>query len=691
MNNVLLFLRGLRAYRRLRVSALYFWLSVVFLSTSAPAWAAYTTTLSVLTADDPVLIQGSNGTMYAALEYGGSETQGTACESNGCGYIISISPSGVVTFIHSFSGGTDGINPTSLILGSDGNLYGTTRGWPATGNIPGAPSTVFKVSPTTGAFTTLVTSPVGPDGQSPVVLSNVVEGSDSNFYFVSGANGPSPCSNSSYQSLCRTTSSGAVSQIAVFTQCGPNLLDNQILAGSDGNLYGAGLSSNQTWCFFQATLTGTITLLASTSIPQQDNVSLAFESNGLIYGVDDGGPPSGGWNGAGDIFTLTPTGTLTTLYSFSGTGYAPQALPLSLTLGSDGNIYGETLTYLHGGFGGTAYELTTGGAASTLFTFSGYAGYPGTGPIVTNSGVTTIYGLTDAYREVSSTSGLPVVAFYSLNLGSSTGADVSLTGTGSETTAGVLTYNLTIANAGPLSSTGTLAVDVIPPNATLVTSSSSSSCSQLTVGQGTQSGTLLCNFGTLASGQSTPFTVTLDLTPPATFNASWQASSAISDPNVSNNSLSVSVGPPTADLSISGSAKGTQASGVTYNVTVANSGPDEGQGVTVTLSVSSGTTLAAGSSSSCAQSGNTITCTVGTIAVNGTTPLTVILDGSGDASATFAVNTSADYNPNTTTNTVELGLTPSTVSEDSPLPPWAYLLLACGLLLVAQRRLKPLS
>lgn len=69
----------------------------------------------------------------------------------------------------------------------------------------------------------------------------------------------------------------------------------------------------------------------------------------------------------------------------------------------------------------------------------------------------------------------------------------------------------------------------------------------------------------------------------------------------------------------------------------------------------------------------------------------MILDGSGDASATFAVNTSADYNPNTTTNTVELGLTPSTVSEDSPLPPWAYLLLACGLLLVAQRRLKPLS
>ena len=89
------------------------------------------------------LVQGPAGNFYGAAAQGGAYRGGTVFE---------ITPSGTLTTLHSFcilSGCADGSNPDGLILGSDGNLYGTTYNG---GSFKGG--TIFKIS-LTGGLTTL--------------------------------------------------------------------------------------------------------------------------------------------------------------------------------------------------------------------------------------------------------------------------------------------------------------------------------------------------------------------------------------------------------------------------------------------------------------------------------------------------------------------------------------------------------
>jgi uncharacterized repeat protein (TIGR03803 family) len=64
------------------------------------------------------LIQATDGNFYGTTIYGGASNNGT---------VFMMTPSGVVTVLHAFTGGTDGAAPmASLLQATDGNLYGTT-------------------------------------------------------------------------------------------------------------------------------------------------------------------------------------------------------------------------------------------------------------------------------------------------------------------------------------------------------------------------------------------------------------------------------------------------------------------------------------------------------------------------------------------------------------------------------------
>jgi uncharacterized repeat protein (TIGR03803 family) len=63
------------------------------------------------------LVQGSDGYFYGATSRGDTNDSGTA---------ITISTSGALTTLYSFTGGNDGGGPNGLVQGSDGNFYGTT-------------------------------------------------------------------------------------------------------------------------------------------------------------------------------------------------------------------------------------------------------------------------------------------------------------------------------------------------------------------------------------------------------------------------------------------------------------------------------------------------------------------------------------------------------------------------------------
>ena len=86
-----------------------------------------------------------------------------------------------MTTLHSFSG-NDGGNPsTGLVQGTDGNFYGTT--YDSAPN--GGPGTVFQITPA-GVLTTLH-SFSGSDGGNP--LAALTQGSDGNFYGTTGVGG----------------------------------------------------------------------------------------------------------------------------------------------------------------------------------------------------------------------------------------------------------------------------------------------------------------------------------------------------------------------------------------------------------------------------------------------------------------------------------------------------------------------
>jgi uncharacterized repeat protein (TIGR03803 family) len=90
---------------------------------------------------------------------------------------------------------------------------------------------------------------------------------------------------------------------------------------------------------------------------------LLLASDGNFYGTT---PSYGADNGT--IFRITPTGTLTTIYRFSG--LADEGNPLAaLIQGSDGNLYGTTAGGLPNEYG-TVFKVTLDGTLTTLFVFT---------------------------------------------------------------------------------------------------------------------------------------------------------------------------------------------------------------------------------------------------------------------------------------------------------------------------------
>src|ERR1017187_3643397 len=100
---------------------------------------------------------------------------------------------------------------------------------------------------------------------------------------------------------------------------------------------------------------------------------LVQATNGGLYGTTSGG----GTDSAGTIFKITPGGTLTTLYSFCPQtnctdGAAPQA---GLVQAANGDLYGTTSGggTANGG-AGTVFKITPSRTLTTLYSFCSQSG-----------------------------------------------------------------------------------------------------------------------------------------------------------------------------------------------------------------------------------------------------------------------------------------------------------------------------
>jgi uncharacterized repeat protein (TIGR03803 family) len=133
--------------------------------------------------DPEGLVRDSAGNFYGTTFTGGISRD--ACLGHTCGVIFKLSPSGKITVLYSFTGGTDGGNPAGVVRDPAGNLYGTaeaggaTTGACATGlRHPGC-GVVFKLD-TAGREIVLHTFTGGADGAYP--FAGLIRDSAGNLY-----------------------------------------------------------------------------------------------------------------------------------------------------------------------------------------------------------------------------------------------------------------------------------------------------------------------------------------------------------------------------------------------------------------------------------------------------------------------------------------------------------------------------
>ena len=158
------------------------------------------------------------------------------------------------------------------------------------------------------------------------------------------------------------TSGPALTTLYTFTGSDGANPAASLVRGSDGNFYGttpAG-GANNAGTVFRITPTGVLTTLYSFSAPDDNGLNadgstptaaLTPGSDGNFYGVAQ----AGGTAGFGTVFRIAPDGGFGAVYSFKATdGNNPVT---ALTQGSDGNFYGTTLNGGTAGFG-TAFRVT---------------------------------------------------------------------------------------------------------------------------------------------------------------------------------------------------------------------------------------------------------------------------------------------------------------------------------------------
>ena len=334
------------------------------------------------------LIQGTDGDLYGTTSDGGANLHGT---------VFKIAPGSKLTTLYNFcaqANCADGANPYgALVLGTDGNFYGTTL----TGGEENL-GTVFKMSPS-GKLTTLRSFclQIGcPDGATP--FAGLVQGTDGHFYGTTESGG-----TSTYGTVYKITSTGVLTTLHTFCEgdCSDGAYPyDRLVQGTDGNFYGTtyiGGSVYGAGVAFKITPSGKMTTL-HTFCTESDCPDGSEPQAGLIQGNDGnfyGTTTQGGAGNDGTVFRLTPSGKLTTLYSLCtqpncADGGYPQA---GLVEGTDGKLYGTTTLDGNNGYG-TVFQINREGDLTTLHSFDSTDGAsPMSGLLQATAG--SFYGATN--------------------------------------------------------------------------------------------------------------------------------------------------------------------------------------------------------------------------------------------------------------------------------------------------------
>jgi uncharacterized repeat protein (TIGR03803 family) len=306
----------------------------------------------------------ASGGVYAITVQ--SQPSGLVCSvSNGSGTMgagnvtnVAIACQANTSVLYFFQGGSDGKQPAAgLLQGADGNFYGMTSAGGTNSD-----GIIFKVTP--GGAETVLHTFAGSDGRDP--SGGLIEDASGNFFGTTTYGG-----SSDFGTAFRLAANGTESILHSFVKGsdGGYPICTLVEDGS-GDLYGTTWGGGLTHgIVFKITSGGSEQVLHSFANGSSDGgyptSGLTLGSDGNYYGVTN----QGGSANAGTFYEITPSGTETLLYTFTGgnDGGSPSG---SLILGSDGNFYGAT-----GGGGthgdGTVLKVTSAGTETVLYSFAG--------------------------------------------------------------------------------------------------------------------------------------------------------------------------------------------------------------------------------------------------------------------------------------------------------------------------------
>jgi uncharacterized repeat protein (TIGR03803 family) len=269
-----------------------------------------------------------NGTLYGTTYIGGVHGFGTGLQ--GYGTVFSITPDGTERVVYAFRGPNagDGNNPAASLVAAKGVLYGTTE----YGGGGGQYGTVFSIS-TSGDETVLYRFQghyYGYDGAHPVASLIDVKGT---LYGTTSDGG----SNSECQYSCGTVYS--------ISKTGKEKVLHSFQSYTDGtNPFGS-----------------------------------LIDLKGTMYGTTGGGPGNAGFStGYGTVFSITRAGSEKLVYSFSPWPSEDGTVPAAALINVNGTLYGTTASGAVYGYG-TAFSITTSGSLTTLHTFG--SGSDGSRPL----------------------------------------------------------------------------------------------------------------------------------------------------------------------------------------------------------------------------------------------------------------------------------------------------------------------
>jgi uncharacterized repeat protein (TIGR03803 family) len=305
------------------------------------------------------LVQATNGNLYGTTTAGGTHDRGT---------VFQMPPDGRQVTFYSLCSATKcaGFSPQAgLVQAYNGDLYGTTYGDYDT-SLYGSGGTIFKITP--GGTLTSVHEFGFPDGEYP--RGGLVQGTDGDLYGTTTSGGVH-----SDGTVFKITPSGTLVWVYSFcslADCADGLSPYApLVEAANGDFYGTTGGSISAGTVFRITPSGTLTTLYTfCTLPNcADGISpygpLIQATDGNLYGTTAGGGTNGLNPSGGTVFRMTPSGDLTTLYSFcSLPNCADGQYPIGLVQATSGDILGVT------DYGGAYDVCPDGTGCGTIFRLS---------------------------------------------------------------------------------------------------------------------------------------------------------------------------------------------------------------------------------------------------------------------------------------------------------------------------------